>query len=39
MANEFGAQGWELTAAAGAGSGSGFGAHETMVWCFKRPAP
>jgi hypothetical protein len=39
MANRFGAEGWELVAAAGAGSGTGFGQHETMVWCFKRPLP
>jgi hypothetical protein len=38
MANQFGAEGWEMVAAAGAGSGAGWGAHETMVWCFKRPA-
>jgi hypothetical protein len=39
MANGLGAQGWELTAAAGAGSGTGLGQNQTMVWCFKRPLP
>jgi hypothetical protein len=39
MANGLGAQGWELTAAAGAGSGTGLGQNQTMVWCFKRGLP
>jgi hypothetical protein len=30
MANEFGTQGWELTAAGGSGN---------TMWCFKRPLP
>jgi hypothetical protein len=38
MANKFGAEGWEMAAAAGAGSGNGLAQHETMVWCFKRLA-
>jgi|GEM_PF-1522859 len=39
MANQYGQQGWELTAAAGAGWGQGLMADHTLVWCFKRPLP
>ena len=41
MANKLGAQGWELTAAAGAGAGiGGLSTHgEMMIWCFKRALP
>ena len=35
-ANKLGAEGWEMTAAAGAGWGQGFGASSQMIWCFKR---
>jgi hypothetical protein len=39
LANKMGAQGWEMTAAAGAGWGNGLLADHTMVWCFKRALP
>ena len=39
LANKFGAQGWEMTAAAGVGYGSGIAAEHTMVWCIKRSLP
>jgi hypothetical protein len=36
MANKFGAQGWELSAATGAAS-AGLGEGRSFMWCFKRP--
>jgi hypothetical protein len=39
MANAFGLQGWELTAAAGTAWGGALSHEETMLWCFKRPLP
>jgi hypothetical protein len=39
MADKFGQEGWELTAAAGAGWGNGLTAESTMVRCFKRALP
>lgn len=39
MANRYGQEGWELTAAAGYGAGLGLSQEEKMVWCFKRPLP
>jgi hypothetical protein len=35
--NRYGAEGWELAAAAGAGWGSGLLSEHEMIWCFKRP--
>jgi hypothetical protein len=39
QANDLGAQGWEMVAAAGAGWGGDTVHDHTMVWCFKRPLP
>ena len=35
-ANRFGAEGWEMVAAAGVATGSGLLSEEKMIWCFKR---
>lgn len=38
-ASAYGANGWEMVAAAGAGWGQGLASDHTMVWCFKRAMP
>jgi len=38
-ANQLGAEGWEMIAAAGSGSGDGILQRDKMIWCFKRPRP
>jgi hypothetical protein len=39
LANQYGDQGWELTAASARISPNIGGGGGTMVWCFKRPLP
>ena len=37
MANELGAEGWELAGSGGAGAGEGMDFALYLIWCFKRP--